>query len=334
MENTSGKLASQKKNDEELNLQWLGVKSSERGKGYGSAVFDSAVEYGRAEGYKRLTLEVPRKSPDARHIYEKRGFKVVKEPSPEEIAEDPIWGGLTHMALEIDEVKHSSIDEDEEIEKALIQTFPQLPADLEETVFLEENLEPLPFTNLTDSTVFHMSQPNDLELFHYGVKGMKWGIRRDKPAALQGVPRSTNRVAKRDARESAKAKMFYGEGAGTRRKLIKAKVESRSKDAAYKRAYEHHLEKQNMAKRASQARGERKRKDTVAAVGKTARGVKNLALGTGASVSLGAVVAYSAYKNPRVRQTVSRAYNATYREVANSPITKSVSSAIKDRFRN
>ena len=78
--------------------------------------------------------------------------------------------------------------------------------------------------------------PQDLELFHYGVKGMKWGVRRDKPAALQGVPRSTNRVAKRDARESAKAKMFYGEGAGTRRKLIKAKVESRSKDAAYKRA--------------------------------------------------------------------------------------------------
>lgn len=51
-------------------------------------------------------------------------------------------------------------------------------------------------------------------LSHSGIKGMKWGVRRK---------------AKKDAKEHTKAKSFYGEGAGTRRKLIKQKVEYNSK---------------------------------------------------------------------------------------------------------
>lgn len=64
-------------------------------------------------------------------------------------------------------------------------------------------------------------------LMHFGVKGMKWGGRRK---------------ARKDAKESARAAMYYGKGAGNRRKLIKNKVAQRSKDlpgcseAAYKRA--------------------------------------------------------------------------------------------------
>ena len=71
---------------------------------------------------------------------------------------------------------------------------------------------------------------------HFGVKGMHWGVRKD---ATAGVPAKTDKEAKKDAAEFARAKMFYGEGAGTRRKLIKAKVESRSsRDPAYKKAFE------------------------------------------------------------------------------------------------
>lgn len=160
----------------------------------------------------------------------------------------------------------------------------------------------------------------DLELFHYGVKGMKWGVRKDRPEALQGVSRSTNRAAKKDANESAKAKMFYGEGAGTRRKLIKAKVESRSKDPDYKRAYDHHLENQDMSKRASQARGTRRRKDVAKGTAKTARGVKNLAMQTGAPVTLTAVAAYGAWKIPGVRNTIKRGARVSYNAVRNSPV--------------
>ena len=44
------------------------------------------------------------------------------------------------------------------------------------------------------------------ELYHFGVLGMKWGHHK------------TIRNAKKDTHEFARAKMFYGEGAGTRRK--------------------------------------------------------------------------------------------------------------------
>lgn len=89
-------------------------------------------------------------------------------------------------------------------------------------------------------------------LAHFGVKGMRWGVRKDRPS---GVSAKINRDAAKDAKEYARAKQFYGEGAGTRRKLIKAKVESKSKhSASYKKAFDHHLANQDMGKHAESSR--------------------------------------------------------------------------------
>lgn len=156
----------------------------------------------------------------------------------------------------------------------------------------------------------------DVFLAHYGVPGMKWGKRK---AVIPGVSAKTSREARKDADEFAKAKMFYGEGAGTRRKLIKAKVEAKAgKDPNYKKAFDHHLNNQDMGKRAEKARGERKRKDVVKGTAKTARGVKNLALGTGAPVAISALVVYGAWKNPLVRSTVSKAGKSAYSTIKDS----------------
>jgi ribosomal protein S18 acetylase RimI-like enzyme len=95
----------EKKNNDELYLNWLGIDKSARGKGYATAVMQAGRDFGKQQGFKRMTLEVPGNSPDARHIYEKLGFKVVKEGNP---AEDPIWGGLTDMVYEFD-AAHSLI---------------------------------------------------------------------------------------------------------------------------------------------------------------------------------------------------------------------------------
>ena len=165
-----------------------------------------------------------------------------------------------------------------------------------------------------------MSEDVDDFLMHFGVKGMKWGVRKE---SIPGVSARTSREAKKDATEFAKAKMFFGEGAGTRRKLIKAQVESKSaKDPSYKKAFDHHLGNQDLGKRASQARGERKRKDVAKTTAKTARGVKNLALKTGAPVTLGALAVYGAWKNPAVRSFVTNTGKTAYSAAKNSDFTK------------
>lgn len=169
-----GEAAFNKRSSDEINLVWLGVKETERGNGYASAIFDAAVQFGKSEGVSRLTLEVPGNAPDARHIYEKQGFKVTKEPTKREIRTDPVWGGLTHMELDISKagIKHSEISEDDELELALSQTFPQLTPEQESLVFGSDN---------------SMEHSEDLELFHYGVKGMKWGVSKKSSSSRKGI---------------------------------------------------------------------------------------------------------------------------------------------------
>lgn len=84
-----------RKSKDELNVIWIDIDKSHRGQGYAQAVMRSAEEIGRQQGAKKLTLEVPGISPDARHIYEKQGFKVTHEPS--KLEKHDVWGGLTNM---------------------------------------------------------------------------------------------------------------------------------------------------------------------------------------------------------------------------------------------
>lgn len=106
--------------------------------------------------------------------------------------------------------------------------------------------------------------------------------------------RKTSKTARKDAKEYARAKMFYGEGAGTRRKLINATVNQRSKDPFYKSEFQRHLNAQNMDQHANKARSERHRKDVVNKSRKTARGVINISRGNSAAASAGLVATYGA----------------------------------------
>lgn len=101
---------------------------------------------------------------------------------------------------------------------------------------------------------------DEVEAFleHHGIKGMHWGIRNDR----NGVPRKTDRAAKKDAVEFARAKLFFGVGAGNRRKLIKNTVEAKKKrDPLYAKAFDRHLSEQDLSTHASKAVSERNRID-------------------------------------------------------------------------
>ena len=168
-------------------------------------------------------------------------------------------------------------------------------------------------------TVPHYYVDNSV-LEHFGVKGMRWGVR--KAEQLQGIPRTTVRAAKKDAKEFTSAKMYYGEGAGNRRKLIKATVNQRSKDAAYKKAFDYHVEQTDMAKRAAEARGKRKRTDVKNSATKTGRGVVHFLNGnaqyaSAAAVALGTVgvAAYRSGAHKVVAKHAKTAYSAVKTEV-------------------
>lgn len=119
-------------------------------------------------------------------------------------------------------------------------------------------------------------------LYHSGIKGMKWGVRRK---------------AKKDAKEYTKAKSFYGEGAGTRRKLIKQKVEYNSKYIpGYKEAFDHYVKNTDMNKRANQAVRERKVKDVKNSAGKAVRGVGNILAGRMQFVGGSMLIGYTALR--------------------------------------
>lgn len=81
----------------ELNVMWIEIDEKYRGRGYAQRVLSWVVQFAKERNYKSLTLEVPGISPDAKHIYEKLGFKEVGQiTSPDE---DSWWGGLMGMKL-------------------------------------------------------------------------------------------------------------------------------------------------------------------------------------------------------------------------------------------
>ena len=140
------------------------------------------------------------------------------------------------------------------------------------------------------------------ELRHWGIKGQKWGERRfrnEDGTLTEAGKKRYYKDASKDAKEYARAKMYYGDGAGTRRKLIKATVEEKSKDKDYKEAFDRAMSEQDMDEHVRKAIKERHAADAKATAGKAIRGAGHIIAGDGAKVAgfvtVGATVLGGAY---------------------------------------
>lgn len=105
--------------------------------------------------------------------------------------------------------------------------------------------------------------------------------------------KTIEKMAEQDAHEWGLAEMFFGEGAGTRRKLISAKVDQKAHDIpGYAEAFSDATSRLNQLEMAEKAVAERKRIDRAAKAGKNIRALKsgNLrGLSTGVYVIVGGV---------------------------------------------
>lgn len=68
----------------ELNVIWITVNKKYKGQKIAQAVMNDVLKKGFELGVSKVTLEVSGISPDARHIYEKIGFKKNKRISDED----------------------------------------------------------------------------------------------------------------------------------------------------------------------------------------------------------------------------------------------------------
>ena len=126
------------------------------------------------------------------------------------------------------------------------------------------------------------------------AKGLKTNGVYDREDGTKDTDR-LKKDAKKDAEDMARAKAYYGEGAGNRRKQIRNRISERMKDPDYKAEYEKQLAAQDMSKHQKAANRERKVEDAKNSAKKVGRGLKNLLLGFG-SASLTAVAIYNAAK--------------------------------------
>ena len=91
-----GSVQFDKVSEDEINIPLIEISKKHRGNHYATKVLEWAIKYFKRCGFKELSLEAAGRSPDAIHIYEKLGFKKLKQ-----ISEKDIWGGLTEMKLKL-----------------------------------------------------------------------------------------------------------------------------------------------------------------------------------------------------------------------------------------
>jgi ribosomal protein S18 acetylase RimI-like enzyme len=212
-----GDIAFTRKSSSEVNFGWIGIKKSQRGKGYATAVFDAGVKHARQQGYSKISLEVPGNAPDARHIYEKFGFK----PTGEVLGHPgDMWGGLTVMTYNIPRatsVRHSETLSDE-LERAFDIHFGAMGID-------DIILGP-------EESSMAQSDANAV-LEHFGVKGMKWGVRKADASSASRSPK-TAKADKKWAKKASSSRTFVAVHNAAVKRMNKTEVSRINNKSEYK----------------------------------------------------------------------------------------------------
>lgn len=140
--------------------------------------------------------------------------------------------------------------------------------------------------NVNNAYILPVSQMRQLAKEYYGMSTPT-----HKPV------KSLEKMAKQDAYDWARAEMFFGEGAGIRRRHLQAQIiEKMEQFPGYEALYQKHYARQDMIKHAEKALQERKKIDRSIKANKNFRALKSgnyTALSNGVFIAVG--VAYVAH---------------------------------------
>lgn len=151
---------------------------------------------------------------------------------------------------------------------------------------------------------------NEDYLIHYGILGMKWGQR----STQSRNERHTARLASKDAKRFADAKMFYGETAGTKRKLLNAELnKKKARMPGYEEAFNKALQEVDYAKSAKKAVTKRRAIDTSYRTRVTVKKILGI---TGPIAVAAASVAYAKNK-PAIDNFIASKANIAFNAVRN-----------------
>lgn len=110
------------------------------------------------------------------------------------------------------------------------------------------------------------------------------------------MSKNVTKEARRDAEEYMRAKLYYGKGAGNRRKAIRNKVAAKKVDPEYAREFDRIYSTLDPGKYASEAISERKRNDGKDILKKVIRDGMHVATGNPQRTSTGGRIAYEIIK--------------------------------------
>lgn len=150
--------------------------------------------------------------------------------------------------------------------------------------------------------------PYSPELYHHGIKGQKWGIRRYQnsdgtltAAGKERYDRNLQKMARKDAQRQSDANAAYGTGAGTRRKLLDKELKEKMKNPDYKKHFDKEAKNVDVAKSLKRAEslhrhsGDFERGQRLADSGRNVKNITLKSIGRLGATALATGVGYSIF---------------------------------------